>query len=78
MTTQTVLINDDFYQVEYKVTAKMAAIAAMPFSSTYGKTKVPTPEVVNYAGRTRRIYCDAVGNAGRSYIIVTGEKVFVR
>lgn len=34
--------------------------------------------VVNYQGRTRRIYADLIGNAGTSYILVKGEKVFVR
>jgi hypothetical protein len=63
------------YAAQENVTPKMAA---MPFGpNNYGKKKAPTPWVVRYMGRERRIYCDAAGNAGACYVLVKGEKHFV-
>lgn len=46
-------------------------------ASGYG-TKIPTCYTVKYQGRERRIYADCYSNVASTYIIVNGEKVFVR
>lgn len=76
-----VLVGPDYIEVEAveSVTPRMAALAAMPFGpGNYGKKKVPTSWVITYMGRERRVYCDAIGNAGTCYVLVKGEKHFVR
>lgn len=76
-----VLVGPDYIEVEAveSVTPRMAALAAMPFGpDNYGKKKVPTSWVITYMGRERRVYCDAIGNAGACYVLVKGEKHFVR
>ena len=66
------------YTAHESITPKMAALAAMPSGpDNYGKKKVPTSWVVRYMGRERRIYCDAIGNAGTCYVLVKGVKHFV-
>lgn len=80
MSTKMVLVGPDYIEVEAveSVTPRMAALAAMPFGpDNYGK-KVPTSWVITYMGRERRVYCDAIGNAGTCYVLVKGEKHFVR
>nr|UVM93213.1 MAG: hypothetical protein [Bacteriophage sp.] len=81
MSTKMVLVGPDYIEVEAveSVTPRMAALAAMPFGpDNYGKKKVPTSWVITYMGRGRRVYCDAIGNAGTCYVLVKGEKHFVR
>lgn len=81
MSTKMVLVGPDYIEVEAvgSVTPRMAALAAMPFGpDNYGKKKVPTSWVITYMGRERRVYCDAIGNAGACYVLVKGEKHFVR
>ena len=81
MSTKMVLVGPDYIEVETveSVTPRMAALAAMPFGpDNYGKKKVPTSWVITYMGRERRVYCDAIGNAGTCYVLVKGEKHFVR
>lgn len=81
MSTKMVLVGPDYIEVEAveSVTPHMAALAAMPFGpDNYGKKKVPTSWVITYMGRERRVYCDAIGNAGTCYVLVKGEKHFVR
>lgn len=81
MSTKMVLVGPDYIEVEAveSVTPRMAALAAMPFGpDNYGKKKVPTSWVITYMGRERRVYCDAIGNAGACYVLVRGEKHFVR
>lgn len=81
MSTEMVLVGPDYIEVEAveSVTPRMAALAAMPFGpDNYGKKKVPTSWVITYMGRERRVYCDAIGNAGACYVLVKGEKHFVR
>lgn len=81
MSTKMVLVEPDYIEVEAveSVTPRMAALAAMPFGpDNYGKKKVPTSWVITYMGRERRVYCDAIGNAGACYVLVKGEKHFVR
>lgn len=81
MSTKMVLVGPDYIEVEAveSVTPRMAALAAMPFGpNNYGKKKVPTSWVITYMGRERRVYCDAIGNAGTCYVLVKGEKHFVR
>lgn len=81
MSTKMVLVGPDYIEVEAveSVTTRMAALAAMPFGpDNYGKKKVPTSWVITYMGRERRVYCDAIGNAGTCYVLVKGEKHFVR
>lgn len=81
MSTKMVLVGPDYIEVEAveSVTPRMAALAAMPFGpDNYGKKKVPTSWVITYTGRERRVYCDAIGNAGTCYVLVKGEKHFVR
>ena len=76
-----VLVGPDYIEVEAveSVTPRMAALAAMPFGpDNYGKKKVPTSWVITYMGRERRVYCDAIGNAGTCYVLVKGEKHVVR
>ena len=76
-----VLVGPDYIEVEAveSVTPRMAALAATPFGpDNYGKKKVPTSWVITYMGRERRVYCDAIGNAGTCYVLVKGEKHFVR
>lgn len=76
-----VLVGPDYIEVEAveSVTPRMAALAAMPFGpDNYGKKKVPTSWVITYMGRERRVYCDAIGNAGTCYVLVKGEKHSVR
>lgn len=75
---ETVLINGEEFKTEQNVTAHMAAIAASPWGYNPRRTKVQTSFMVNFQGRNRRIYCDIFGNSGSTYIIVKGEKVFVR
>lgn len=75
---RTVVIKNEEFTAEENVTARMAAIAASPWGYEPRRTKLATSYVVNYQGRTRRIYADLIGNAGTSYILVKGEKVFVR
>ena len=79
MHKRTVFIGAEWHEAEAfeDVTARMAAEVAMPFRDGYGKKRQPTSWKVNYMGRDRRIYCDALGNAGVMYIFVKGEKVFV-
>lgn len=81
MSTKMVLVGPDYIEVEAveSVTPRMAALAALPFGpDNYGKKKVPTSWVITYMGRERRVYCDAIGNAGACYVLVKGEKHFVR
>lgn len=81
MSTKMVLVGPDYIEVEAveSVTPRMAALAAMPFGpDNYGKKKVPTSWVITYMGRERRVYCDAIGNAGTCYVLVKGERHFVR
>lgn len=81
MSTKMVLVGPDYIEVEAveSVTPRMAALAAMPFGpDNYGKKKAPTSWVITYMGRERRVYCDAIGNAGTCYVLVKGEKHFVR
>lgn len=82
MSTKMVLVGPDYIEVEAveSVTPRMAALAVMPFGpDNYGKKKkVPTSWVITYMGRERRVYCDAIGNAGTCYVLVNGEKHFVR
>lgn len=81
MSTKMVLVGPDYIEVEAveSVTPRMAALAAMPFGpDNYGKKKVPTSWVITYMGRERRVYCDAIGNAGTCYVLVKGEKHSVR
>lgn len=81
MSTKMVLVGPDYIEVEAveSVTPRMAELAAMPFGpDNYGKKKVPTSWVITYMGRERRVYCDAIGNAGTCYVLVKGEKHFVR
>ena len=81
MSTKMVLVGPDYIEVEAveSVTPRMAALAAMPFGpDNYRKKKVPTSWVITYMGRERRVYCDAIGNAGTCYVLVKGEKHFVR
>lgn len=81
MSTKMVLVGPDYIEVEAveSVTPRMAALTAMPFGpDNYGKKKVPTNWVITYMGRERRVYCDAIGNAGACYVLVKGEKHFVR
>lgn len=81
MSTKMVLVGPDYIEVEAveSVTPRMAALAAMPFGpDNYGKKKFPTSWVITYMGRERRVYCDAIGNAGTCYVLVKGEKHFVR
>ena len=77
---KTFVVGPEYVEVEAQecVTARMAALAAMPFHSNYGKKRVPTSYVIDYMGKTRRVYCDAIGNAGTCYVEVQGEKHFVR
>lgn len=42
----------------------------------YG-TKIPTTNMINLAGRMRRVYVDIYSNSGHTYVIVKGEKVGV-
>lgn len=42
-------------------------------ASGYG-TRIPTRWIVNYAGRTRRVYCTIYSNAGSCWIVVDGKK----
>lgn len=90
MSTKTVLIGTptgkpggwaeyNEFTAHENITPKMAALAAMPFggADNYGRKKVPTSWTVNYMGRERRIYCDAIGNAGTCYVLVKGVKHFV-
>lgn len=42
----------------------------------YG-TKIPTSYMLDYQGKRRRIYVDQYSNAGRTYIMVGGEKITV-
>ena len=81
MSTKMVLVGPVYIEVEAveSVTPRMAALAAMPFGpDNYGKKKVPTSWVITYMGRERRVYCDAIGNAGTCCVLVKGEKHFVR
>lgn len=81
MHKKTVMVGPDYIEIEAveSVTPRMAALAALPFggADSYGKTKVPTSWVILYLGRERRVYCDAIGNAGVTYIFVKGVKIFV-
>ena len=79
MNKRKVFIGTEWEEAEafVDVTARMAAEVARPFRSTYGKKRQPTSWKVNYMGRDRRIYSDALGNAGVTYIFVRGEKIFV-
>lgn len=82
MSTKMVLVGPGYIEVEAveSVTPRMAALAALPFGAadSYGKKKQPTSWVIPYMGRERRVYCDAIGNAGTCYVLVKGEKHFVR
>ncbi|WP_249654239.1 hypothetical protein [Pectobacterium atrosepticum] len=42
----------------------------------YG-TKIPTSYMLDYQGKRRRIYVDQYSNAGRTYIMIKGEKISV-
>ena len=79
MHKRTVFIGAEWEEAEAfeDVTARMAAEVVQPFRSTYGRKRQPTSWKVNYKGRDRRIYCDALGNAGVTYIFVNGARVFV-
>ena len=46
-------------------------------ASRYG-TKIPTRYTVKYQGKERRIYADCCSNVAATYIIVNGQKVYVR
>ena len=80
MRNRNVFIGPDWVEAvaEENVTPLMAAKAAMPFYCEPRTKKVPTSWVVPYLGRVRRIYADIVGNAGTSYVLVKGERHFVR
>lgn len=79
---KTLLIGNDsrtWEEVETRehVTSGMAARAALPFGDNRTRT-TPTSRQVNYRGRWRRVYSDAIGNSGVCYVIVKGEKIHVR
>lgn len=80
MSTRTVMVGPDYIEVVAveSVTPLMAARMAMPFYHPRGNKKVPTSWVINYMGRERRVYADTIGNAGTCYVLVKGEKHFVR
>ena len=46
-------------------------------ASGYG-IKIPTRYTVTYQGKERRIYADCCSNVASTYIIVNGQKVYVR
>lgn len=80
MRARTVMVGPDYIEVEAveSLTPRMVVLVAMPFGpDNYGKKKVPTSWVVRYMGRVRRIYCDAIGNAGSCYVLVKGVKHFI-
>lgn len=82
MHKKTVMVGPDYIEIAAveSVTPRMAALALLPFGAagSYGKKKQPTSWVIPYMGRERRVYCDAIGNAGTCYVLVEGEKHFVR
>ena len=66
----------DFLAVRYRPLAWQVA-AMQKTASGYG-TKIPTRYTVTYQGRERRIYADCCSNVAATYIIVNGQKVYVR
>lgn len=77
---KTVMINhadhaSDFYTTIYSPLEWQRA-GLNKTASGYGK-KIPTTEMINFAGRKRRIYVDVYSNAGSCYFMLKGEKIHV-
>ena len=66
----------DFFATNYRPLAWQVA-GLQKTASGYG-TKIPTRYTVRYLFKERRIYADYYSNVAATYIIVNGEKVFVR
>jgi hypothetical protein len=62
------------------VTAAMAAAALRPFGfgGTGYHAKRATSYKAYYAGRWRRVYSTCFSNAGSVWIMVKGQKIFLR
>lgn len=78
---QTVMIEhhdhgSDFLAARYRPLAWQVA-GLQKTASGYG-TKLPTRYTVTFQGRERRIYADCYSNVAATYIIVNGQKVYVR
>lgn len=68
----------DSIKPEQHVTPVMAAKAARPFQNGTGYGKSTTSWKVFFAGRLRRIYSICYSNSATLYILVKGEKFFLR
>jgi hypothetical protein len=66
----------DYLAAHYRPLAWQVA-GLQKTASGYG-TKIPTRYTVTFQGKERRIYADYYSNVAATYIIVNGEKVFVR
>ena len=66
----------DFLAARYRPLAWQVA-GLQKTASGYG-TKIPTLYTVTFQGRDHRIYVDCCSNVALTYIIVNGEKVYVR
>lgn len=50
---------------------------------TYGQTvtgygaKIPTPVMIRYANRWRRVYVTRYGNAGSAFVVIGGREAYV-
>lgn len=80
MSHQTVMINhpdhaSDFYSLIY-APLDWQRQGLQKTATGYGK-KIPTVNMIDYAGRKRRIYTDIFSNIGRSYFILKGEEITV-
>lgn len=51
--------------------------AGLSYTATGYGAKIPTPHMVLYDGRWRRVYVAQYSNAGSAYVIVGGEKISV-
>lgn len=80
MYKKTVMVGPDYIEIEAveSMTPRMAALGALPLGAQWGRKKQATQWVILYLGRERRIYCDVIGNVWPCYVLVKGEKHFVR
>lgn len=66
----------DYFATIYRPLAWQVA-GLQKTASGYGN-KIPTRYTVKYQGKERRIYSDCHSNVAATYIIVNGQKVYVR
>lgn len=73
---EMVMISHPDYASDFYMPFYVAINPSRLSRSGYGKG-LPTPYMINFEGRKRRIYSTCYSNCARLYIVVKGKKVTV-